>query len=522
MNRVFILTILLVAFFSSLDVKAQVNSADIEKSVVRIEVSDPKRIVTEANVCTGILWKSEDQIVTSLHAMHPGWNITVKYFGEFPRPAEVVRVLKEADLVLLRLIPPAKAPEGAKAFTSYHSEQLAEHSVIISLGYNRGAPKPSTQEMKKGYTPNEILAEFIPNDDYEDIKAAGMPSVNLDIIFCIGSLQPGYSGAPAYDLQGRLVGIGDGGLEQGANNVSWIIPAKYLTALEKSPVTKLPENLPDIAQHFSARVRLEIASPEDTEHYEVYEDEEGYYDYASLVYEDYDEVYTEDFIFRSTKTRSLLDMKNSANDPDRLMSIAQFVEGYNVDLDYDFLTFEIYEDVNYGVLLAIPEGEYFYYDADKGHLQVDYSDDLNFDLFYLGGTQDNSDLDFEQLIDEVIEVVPPYVQETWAVETFTVNYDFSEWRELDYDRKIAKILMVSEDFYDEEFGGISNVFLYMTVLVSYDKYFISVASFCMSNAKLDYALENGVDCVYDFTDDCTYFENMIKVFGAAHLTNFAY
>lgn len=519
MKKTINLFLMLIIFSASL--QAQVSSAEIEKSVVRVEVTAPGEKF--ANVCTGIIWKSPDQIVTSLHAMRLGGKIWVKYLGQFPREAEVVRVLRKADLVMLRLIPPATAPAGVVPFTSYHPQKPAEHSVIISLGYNRGAPNPSTQEMKKGYTKTETLASFIPKKDFDAIDAAGMPSTSLEIIYCNGSLQPGYSGAPAYDIQGRLLGIGDGGLEEGANNVSWIIPAKFLAELENSPVKKLPDDLHEIAQHFSARVMLEVATPEQVTQTENIYYEEEYEEYVPLFYEDYDVISSEDFEFGLTKTRKLLDMAETSDDPERLMAITHFTESNNVMLDYDYLSFDIYEDTYYGVLLAVPEGEDFYYDENTGFFQVDYSHTANVDLFYLGWAEDNSESDFEELVDAVMLEVPPLIQDQWAVEGFTVIDDFSELRTIDEDRKLANILLVSEEFEDAEFGGLSTVYLYMTVLVSWDKSFISVASFCMSNAQLDNANENGVDCIDNYVQEhCDYFEDMVKVFSAVQLTNFAY
>jgi hypothetical protein len=48
-----------------------------------------------------------------------------------------------------------------------------------------------------------------------------------------GNLLPSNSGAPIFNKQGKLVGIGNGGLEKGTVNISWAIPAKYISELEK-------------------------------------------------------------------------------------------------------------------------------------------------------------------------------------------------------------------------------------------------------------------------------------------------
>jgi hypothetical protein len=535
MNRIIALFALLLII--SLSAVAQVSSAEIEKSIVRVEVTVAGD--KNAHVCTGFVWKTNDQIVTSLHAMRPGGKIWVKYLQEFPREVEIKKVLKEADLVLLKVKPGQSAvPAGVVPFTTYNGQIIQEHSPIYALGYNRGAPAASTQDMKKGYTKKETLETFIPKKDLDALIRGQMPSVQLEIIYCNGSLQPGYSGSPAYDAQGRLVGIGDGGLEEGQTNVSWIIPAKFLNQLESSSVSTLPPDFAEIAQHYSAEVELPIANVQDNqprensnENAEVSTEgddqsregtgEDFSDEYVALTYEEYTPVSSPDFEFWLTKNRSIDEMSETSDDPESLYSITNYIESFNVKLDYENLRFDIMEDANYGVIVAVPEGEEFYYDNKNEYFQVNYDDNPNVDLFYIGWAADNSQTDFQALIPEVLDYVRPMIQDEWAVENFTINQDFSNWHEVDENRKIAHILMVSEDFDNADFGS-GNVYLYVTLLMSYDKSFIGIASFWMSNETLNNASVNGLDCYGSYSGDCAYFESLIKVFCAAHLTTFAY
>lgn len=533
------ITLFALLFIISLSAGAQISSAEIEKSIVRVEVT-----VTgdkNAHVCTGFVWKTNDQIVTSLHAMRPGGKIWVKYLQEFPREVEIVKVLKEADLVLLKVKPgQSPVPAGVVPFTSFNGQIIQEHTPIYALGYNRGAPAASTQDMKKGYTKKETLETFIPKKDLDALIRGQMPSVQLEIIYCNGSLQPGYSGSPAYDAQGRLVGIGDGGLEEGQTNVSWIIPAKFLTKLESSTVSSLPPDFAEIAQHYSAEVELPVAnvqaeqpreesnmtavvSPEGNDQSGEGTGEEYSDEYVPLTYEEYTPVASPDFEFWLTKNRSLDEMYETSDDPESLYSITDYIESFNVKLDYDNLRFDIMEDVNYGVIVAVPEGEQFYYDAENQFFQVNYDNNPDVDLFYIGWAADNSETDFQALIPEVLDFVRPMIQDEWAVENFTINQDFSNWHDVDGNRKIAHILLISEDFNDEE-NGSGNVYMYVTLLMSYDKSFMGVASFWMSNETLNNAAntENGLDCYDSYSGECAYFESIIKVFCAAHLTTFAY
>jgi S1-C subfamily serine protease len=46
-----------------------------------------------------------------------------------------------------------------------------------------------------------------------------------------GHFLPGLSGAPIFDVSGKVVAIGSGGLKSGAASVSWAVPALHLEAL---------------------------------------------------------------------------------------------------------------------------------------------------------------------------------------------------------------------------------------------------------------------------------------------------
>ena len=245
-------------------------------------------------------------------------------------------------------------------------------------------------------------------------------------------------------------------------------------------------------------------------------------EYYGGEFEEYAPVMSPDFEFYLTKNRSLDEMAETSVDPESLYSITSYVEAFNVKLDYDELRFDIYEDINYGVVLAVPEGEDFYYDADSGDFHVNYQANPNVDLIYMGVAGDYSQTDFDTVIQDVLIWVPPIIQRVWAVEQFTINQDFSHWIEVEGNRKIANILMVSEDFEDPEFTGSSNIYLYITLLMGDDKAFMAIASYCMSDTQLLNAQQYGLDCLTYTSDDCDYFESLIKVFCAAHLTTFAY
>lgn len=518
----------LILFLSGSVISQSFDPSAVKNSLVRVKVNLDKTD-TKFNVCTGFVWKKPNQVVTSLHAMRPGMPIKVLFLNEAWRTAKVVRVLEKADLVLLEITDPQPVPSGVVPLTSYNDQPIKFGTDIFAMGYNNGATGSSSRTLKKGFVDPENLDNLVPKSDRVALSNIGFPALDLHILYLEGSLLPGYSGSPVFDPQGRLIGIGDGGLEKGASNVSWLIPAKYLAELENSSSQALPSNFPDMTLLFSAELTEEKATQgpgneqnESTTQADENSDPESEEYYEEYGFDEVTPVESPDFEFWLTKNRSLDEMAKTSDDPDRLYSITFYIESFNVKLGYDYLGFDIYEDVNHGVIMPVPEGEDVSYNPDQQIFQVDYNDNPNVDLFYLGWSDDFSNADFAQLIGEVLNYVPPMIQDEWEVQHFDIAQDFSSMTQIDENRKIANILMISEDFEDAEFTGFSRVYLYLTILMSRDKTFMGVASFCMSDAMLENAKANGLDCENYSSDECDYFENMIKVFCAAHLTTFAY
>lgn len=519
--------LIVLSLFWCVSIFAQFNPADIQKSLVRVEVYDiPNK---NPNVCTGFVWKEKGWVVTSLHTMNPKGKVRVLYLNNSYRDFKTkpIYVLKKADLVILEIQPDEiDVPAGVVPLDSYSTNPINLGSEVYAMGYNSGALGSSSRTLKKGYVSPENLKYLIPNKDLAVLGQIGFPAVDLHILYMEGSLLPGFSGSPVFNKSGQLIGIGDGGLEKGASNVSWVIPAKYLAELENSS-DLMPTNFDQIALLFSASVTNEslpgiVKSNDPAE----FDPEISYLtEPAAGMYVDYYmPVMADDFEFYPTKNRSIDEMAETSESPDELYTISDFVEAFNVRLDYDGLRFDIYEDINHGVIIAAPEGKELYYDDEAGIIQVDYSMNNNVDLFYLGWAGDNSQTDFELFQQEVINSITPYIENLWGVSEFQVNRDFSYWMEMENDRKIAYILLDSEDFEDPEFGGLSYVYLYITALMSNDKSFISVASFVMSDEQLNNANQFGLDCLGqgDENADCAYFNSLVKVFSAAHLSTFAW
>ena len=201
----------------------QFNAAvydDVKPSVVRITCT--------GKAGTGFLWSTPDSAVTALHVVSGCGSITVYFEAlKISRPATVAKVLRRADLALLKI---TNAPTGHPMAVETTSPSLTE--PLSTLGYPLQVPSMAPTDLHLrwgGKTLRDIVPETVANS-----LSGGSPSLDLEIDNIEGHLLPGHSGAPIFDGQRRIVAIADGGLDNGAAAISWGIPAKFLTQLASS------------------------------------------------------------------------------------------------------------------------------------------------------------------------------------------------------------------------------------------------------------------------------------------------
>jgi hypothetical protein len=193
---------------------------EVKPSVVRVSCSD--------RTATGFLWTSADTAVTALHAVSGCTSITVYYEAlRISRPASVTRVLRRADLALLKI---ANAPNGHVMVVETTQPSLTE--PLSTLGYPLQVPSMQGTRLELRYG-GRTLRDIVPESIAQQL-AGGSPSLDLEIDSIEGHLLPGHSGAPIFNEQRRIVAIADGGLENGAAAISWGIPVKYLGQLAAS------------------------------------------------------------------------------------------------------------------------------------------------------------------------------------------------------------------------------------------------------------------------------------------------
>jgi hypothetical protein len=496
-----------ILFCFSMISSAQFNPKLAQKSLVKVMVTANGK----AGVCSGFIWKKGEWIVTSLHAMKPGGEIQVQYLDQFWRSAIIRKVNVNADLVLLE-ITSGEVPSGVIALQAYSTKTLDFGEEIVAIGYNSGSKGSSTRSMKKGFVDPETLETLVPAGDRKNIEASGLPKIDLDIIYLDGSLLPGYSGSPTYDKSGALVGIGDGGLEGGASNVSWIIPAKFLIDLENSPLTALPANFAKIAQHFSAEVEVTVQ----TENPEEIED---------AFAEEYKSYTGGDFLFYYTKTRTLGELYNSSYNPENIDKIVNEFQQYKLQIDYNHMSYDIYEDANNGIVVAIPKDLLFEYNEVN---RIFYTDMTSFPQgYYFSLRFEGIKGDFSPYsIDETANQLAINLNTTLGTASngYKVDPEYSYSTNIDNNSGIAYILMVGNNQYLNTAGIAVVSALYITLLKDDEKAFYSIAELIIPVTVFTYAVTYGIDCVnnYNLTKDyCDYFESYSQIMCAAHLTTFA-
>jgi S1-C subfamily serine protease len=193
---------------------------EVKPAIVRVSCSDRS--------ATGFLWSGADTAVTAWHVVAGCGNVTVYFEAQrVSRSATVARVLRHADLALLKITDP---PAGRVLVAETVAPSLTEPLSV--LGYPLQVPSMTNTPLQLRYG-GKTLRNIVP-ESVAQALSGGSPSLDLEIDFIEGHLLPGNSGAPIFNQQRKIVAIADGGLENGAAAVSWGIPAKFLAQLAAS------------------------------------------------------------------------------------------------------------------------------------------------------------------------------------------------------------------------------------------------------------------------------------------------
>lgn len=215
------------------------NSA---KSVVKIETSyigkdrqgTPSKVV---NTSTGWVWNNPQWVITTLHSVAGVERIEVYAPNGKSTTAQLVRVLKEADLALLKL---DKDLELKPLQTQKASPQSTGTYYIWGYPHNVYTMQGDEIKFSMSLTQNPTLSDLITGHKLkQDLEIQGYPLPKAKIFRISSTIQPGHSGAPILTGDGMVIGIADGGLRGGTARINWAMPSEtYITNLMNSTEDK--------------------------------------------------------------------------------------------------------------------------------------------------------------------------------------------------------------------------------------------------------------------------------------------
>lgn len=294
---------------------------EVARSVVKISAGNTDAV---HKVGAGFVWPDKNHVVTALHVVDgPRAQVTVFYVDKArivgSSPAIVERVLKESDLVLLRL----QKPSDRNALR-IDTRAIGDNAKLVALGFPYAAGGIAGAKLEHKYGP-AVLGDLLSEDLKDLWKDDTYPSKKSEILYKSGQLVRGHSGGPVVDWQGRVVGVGDGGLEDGSASISWAIPAAQLERLLASNDARLP-NDPVVPGLFTAD-QVDPSQRQAT-------------------------VETNEVQMVQNRTRTFASLAATADDKPALLGLAA---GFQYFIPQSF-RYDIYTDLPSGATLAVPAG----------------------------------------------------------------------------------------------------------------------------------------------------------------------
>lgn len=181
---------------------------------------------------SGFVLGKDGTIVTDLHVVAGCASYQVKYPGIDELPATLVHVLTERDLALLKVDHPPPGILGLQLAKT--APQVKEELDVIGFPLGLPAYDDASLRVTLATQVTPALRDGLDPQTLDQLKSAGSPALDTQVVRVDGNLLPGDSGAPLIDYQGNVAGIGDGGLERGTVGIGWATRPQYVGELLNS------------------------------------------------------------------------------------------------------------------------------------------------------------------------------------------------------------------------------------------------------------------------------------------------
>jgi hypothetical protein len=275
-------------------------------------------------------------VVTALHVVAGCNRIAIRYpvNGGQLRAARIRRLERRFDLAQLTVENPVSVTPLVAATVVPSST-----APITVWGYPfavRGLLDTQLRRREQQGT----LIDLLNDQVRQEVARAGMPDLNAEVMLLDGGhLMPGHSGAPIIDASGRVVAIADGGLERGAVEVNWAIPAARLTDLSKASAATAPD-APQLSALFSA----EIVEQQDLTTFEATTTAAAQPSTTRTSYR------CGAGTLVKARSRTLGELQESADDPRALQQLRFASAPFIQDSD----RFDVYQELRTGATLVVP------------------------------------------------------------------------------------------------------------------------------------------------------------------------
>ena len=273
---------------------------------------------------SGFVW-ADHGVVTDLHVIAGCSTIKVGYQGVKEFAASVLRVDAAADLALLK-VDGAPAVKGLEA--AERAPEVGERLDVF--GYPLGVPRRDTMPVSVSYATKESprLTDGLSPEARTQLRGQGFPDLDTQVLHIDGgNLVPGHSGAALIDWQGKVLGIGSGGLANGSAGIGWAVRADYLKNLPNAATA-----LPKLGQQAAAS-----------------------FAYAMPNRGAQDTVACGELSLYRTRRATLGEIAGTSDDPDRIEGLASEIGG----VPFEALKAEaatIWVEKRSGVAVVIPDG----------------------------------------------------------------------------------------------------------------------------------------------------------------------